>query len=141
MTYRAAKETGVRHLVSAASYSLGGARRAWRETAFRHEVFGSVALLLIYASIGASLMIVVCAIILFLMLLAAEAVNTAIEEIIDRISPEFSETGKHAKDLGSFAVFCMLVANGVVLAYAVYDWALVEWHLLQKQPAILTSNR
>ncbi|WP_424540689.1 diacylglycerol kinase [Sinorhizobium medicae] len=30
-----------------------------------------------------------------------EAVNTAIEEIIDRISPEVSDTGKHAKDLGS----------------------------------------
>ncbi|WP_457852956.1 diacylglycerol kinase [Sinorhizobium medicae] len=39
--------------------------------------------------------------VLLLLLIAMEAVNTAIEEIIDRISPEVSDTGKHAKDLGS----------------------------------------
>ncbi|WP_234838132.1 diacylglycerol kinase, partial [Sinorhizobium medicae] len=38
--------------------------------------------------------------VLLLLLIAMEAVNTAIEEIID-ISPEVSDTGKHAKDLGS----------------------------------------
>ncbi|RVI41834.1 hypothetical protein CN192_33280 [Sinorhizobium medicae] len=39
--------------------------------------------------------------VLLLLLIAMEAVNTAFEEIIDRISPEVSDTGKHAKDLGS----------------------------------------
>jgi diacylglycerol kinase (ATP) len=47
-----------------------------------------------------------------------EAVNTAIEEIIDRISPEVSDTGKHAKDLGSLAVFCLILANSLLLLYA-----------------------
>ena len=36
---------------------------------------------------------------------------------IDRVSPEISQMGKHAKDLGSFAVFCLILANGVYAAY------------------------
>ncbi|MQW68644.1 hypothetical protein GHK50_06065 [Sinorhizobium medicae] len=56
--------------------------------------------------------------VLFLLLLAMEAVNTAIEEIIDRISPDVSDTGKHAKDLGSLAVFCLISANSILLLYA-----------------------
>ena len=46
--------------------------------------------------------------ILFLLMMAFEAINTAIEEIVDRVSPEISQMGKHAKDLGSFAVFCLI---------------------------------
>jgi len=43
----------------------------------------------------------------------AEALNTAIEEIVDLVSPEWSLPAKHAKDLGSFAVFSMLCLNGI----------------------------
>lgn len=56
--------------------------------------------------------------VLFLLLITMEAVNTAIEEIIDRISPEVSDTGKYAKDLGSLAVFCLILANSLLLLYA-----------------------
>jgi diacylglycerol kinase (ATP) len=49
-----------------------------------------------------------------------EALNTAIEELVDRVSPEVSRTGKHAKDLGSFAVFCTLAAAGLYIAYVVF---------------------
>jgi len=51
--------------------------------------------------------------ILFLMMIAFEALNTAIEVIIDRVSPEISPAGKRAKDLGSFAVFCMIIVNAI----------------------------
>lgn len=51
--------------------------------------------------------------ILFLIMLAVEALNTAIEVIIDRVSPEISPAGKKAKDLGSFAVFCMIIATSL----------------------------
>ena len=50
---------------------------------------------------------------------ATEALNTAIEEIVDRVSPEISEMGKHSKDLGSFAVFCLITANAGYAAYVV----------------------
>jgi diacylglycerol kinase (ATP) len=49
-------------------------------------------------------------------LFAVEALNTAVEEVVDKISPERSEFGKNAKDLGSTAVFCMLTAGGLYVA-------------------------
>jgi len=55
-----------------------------------------------------------------LLLFSVEAINTAVEELVDRISPEISTVGRNAKDLGSFSVFCLLVANGLFVAYTVF---------------------
>lgn len=114
------KETGVRHFFAAAGYSWGGFRRLVREAAFRQELlFFAVAQIILVAT-GVGLGDILVSILLFLGLFAAEALNTAVEEVIDRISPEMSIVGKHAKDLGSFAVFCMLLACGLHLAFTVF---------------------
>ncbi len=113
------KETGLRHFLAAAGYSWGGFRRLLQESAFRQELlFGAIALILLIA-VGATVGEIVVAMVLFLGVFAVEAMNTAVEEVIDRISPEISNVGKHAKDLGSFAVLCMLVASGIYLVYVI----------------------
>ena len=68
-------------------------------------------------------------IILFLFLLAIEALNTAVEVIVDRVSPEISPMGKQAKDLGSFAVMSVLIANIIHLAFVIskLNFAKFEW--------------
>ncbi len=49
------------------------------------------------------------------MLFATEALNTAIEEVVDRISPEWSLAARNAKDLGSLAVgLVSLVVAGYI---------------------------
>ncbi|MEB2847820.1 diacylglycerol kinase [Rhizobiales bacterium RZME27] len=113
------KVTGSRHLAAALCYSLGGAARLLGETAFRHELLAAVGIFAAFAFVGAGLSDYVSMAVLFLALIATEALNTAIEEIIDRISPEWSQTGRHAKDLGSFAVFCLLAANGLMAAFVI----------------------
>jgi diacylglycerol kinase (ATP) len=121
-----AKVHGWRHLCAAQSYSLAGFRRLLRETAFRHELLAFLACLLLFFTVDASPGEYVALTILFMVLCAVEALNTAVEEIIDRISPELSATGRHAKDLGSFAVFCLLLAGaalvGYVLVSRMYLW-------------------
>ena len=113
------KKRGFQHFFAAASYSWGGFVRLLRESAFRQELaFFAVALIVVIA-VGASLVEIVLTVVLFLALFAVEAMNTAIEEVIDRISPEISNVGKYAKDLGSFAVLCMLLACGVFLLFVV----------------------
>lgn len=114
------KHTGVRHLFAAASYSLGGAKRLIGEAAFRHELIAFGIAMLAFVIAGATLFQYVAMAILFLLMMAFEAINTAIEEIVDRVSPEISEMGKHAKDLGSFACLCLIVANGVYAFYVVF---------------------
>ena len=89
------------------------------EMASRIEVYGFIWTLGIFWVIGASLLSAFITLILFLLLLSAEALNTAVEVIIDRISPEISDVGKQAKDLGSFAVFCLLAINFMYFIYVV----------------------
>ncbi|MBW9091169.1 diacylglycerol kinase [Rhizobium wenxiniae] len=113
------KVTGSRHLKAAFGYSLNGALRLLRETAFRHEIITGLAIFAAFAAVGASFFDYIMMAVVMLGLFSAEALNTAIEEIIDRISPEWSDTGRHAKDLGSFAVFCMLLANGLTAAFVI----------------------
>jgi len=113
------KKTGIAHLFAAGQYSAQGFRRLIQEAAFRHELLAFCAGLVIFALVGASLFEFMGFIVLMLLMFCVEALNTAIEELVDRISPEISTVGRNAKDLGSFAVFCLIVANGVFSAYVV----------------------
>jgi diacylglycerol kinase (ATP) len=114
------KKTGLAHLFAAGSYSYAGFWRAIKESAFRHEVLFFVASLVLFLIIRATLAEFLILTIIFLMVFAVEALNTAVEEVIDRVSPEVSQTGKHAKDLGSFAVFCTLSAAALYIAWVVF---------------------
>lgn len=114
------KTEGIRHVLAAASFSFAGFRRMLRETAFRHELLAAAAMLcaLVLAGVQANDYIIQGG--LMLMLLAVEALNTAIEQIVDRVSPELSVFAKEAKDLGSFAVFCLISANALFAMFALY---------------------
>lgn len=113
------KASGVRRIIAATRYSMQGLLRLWKEEAFRHEVYAFAVGIILFALVGASAMDYFIFLILMLILFSVEALNTAIEELVDRISPEISTVGRHAKDLGSFAVFCLLVASGLFALYAV----------------------
>lgn len=121
-----AKVQGWRHLIAAQSYSISGFLRLLQETAFRHELLAFGLSLILFFLVGATAGEWLALIIVFLMACAVEALNTAIEEIIDRISPELSPTGRHAKDLGSFAVFCLVLAWGALVAFVLLS-RLVSW--------------
>ena len=109
------RKSGIAHFFAAAGYSLGGLRRLARESAFRQEVALIVGLMLLLAVFGASLPEVLGLLALGLGLIAVEALNTALEELVDHLSPGWSEFAKHAKDLGSLAVACTI---GVLLVYS-----------------------
>lgn len=115
------KKRGLAHLVAATQYSLGGLRRALHESAFRQELAAAIILLAVYAWAGAALQHYAISLCLIFITLAVEALNTAIELVIDRTSPEISDYGRNAKDLGSFAVMCLLIANGIYAAWALWS--------------------
>ncbi|WP_340159784.1 diacylglycerol kinase [uncultured Hoeflea sp.] len=117
MSQRPDKETGIAHILAATRYSLGGLRRLLGETAFRHEIVAYMLVIGLFVLSGAPLWGYLGATILFLLTMSIEALNTAVEEITDHASPAYSEMARHAKDLGSFAVFCLLLANGIWAAF------------------------
>ncbi|MDR9483560.1 MULTISPECIES: diacylglycerol kinase [Sediminimonas] len=112
--------TGVRHFFAAMGYSLSGARRLWAEDAFRQEMIGGVSMLIVLALLDASGAEFAAFGALFAILVAVEALNTALECVVDHLSPDWSEFARDAKDLGSLAVMCVLLAHGVLLAHVAW---------------------
>lgn len=115
MTEKPEPSTGVAHLIAATGYSLSGMRVLWGEASFRQEVAGGAAGLALLVWFGATLPSITVFVLLLLVLFAVEALNSAIEAIVDHLSPEWSAFGKQAKDLGSTAVFFLLAANTLYL--------------------------
>jgi diacylglycerol kinase (ATP) len=105
------RKIGLAHFFAAAGYSAAGLRRLAQESAFRQEaVFGAVALvgLMLW---GASCLQLLGMAALVLLLIAVEALNTALEVLVDHLSPGWSAFAKDAKDLGSLAVACVVGIN------------------------------
>lgn len=69
----------------------------------------------LFAFAGASLAEYTVLLVLFFCLVAVEALNTAIECIVDHLAPNWAEFARDAKDLGSLATMCLLCANGVFI--------------------------
>ncbi|MBL8264583.1 MAG: diacylglycerol kinase [Xanthomonadaceae bacterium] len=108
-------------ILKATVWSLQGLRAAWlHESSFRLEVYLLVVLAplacwLVDGPIERALMIGSC-----LLVLAAELLNSAIEAVIERYGPEFHELAGRAKDMGSAAVFVLMM--NVLLV-----WGLILW--------------
>ena len=110
---------GLMHVVDAAGYSLAGFRRLLQETAARLELLGGAGLIAAFLWRGAMTWQGVTLVLLMAMVLIVEALNTAIEVLTDRVSPEWSEAARDAKDLGSLAVGLMLSVTGGFAALVV----------------------
>ena len=103
-------------ILKAAMWSLQGLRSAWlHESSFRLEVY----LFLVLAPLGwwlgesgveRALLIGSC-----LLVLSIELLNSSIEAVIERYGPEFHELAGRAKDMGSAAVFVLML--NVVLVW------------------------
>jgi len=110
------KNTGLKRLQMAGVYAFNGIRAAIRhEAAFRQElllaaVFLPLAFWLDVGSVERVLLVLVTVLVLIM-----ELVNSAIEAVVDRISEDHHELSGRAKDMGSGAVM-------VALLLWVYVW-------------------
>ena len=113
--------TGIRRIVNATYYSFAGLRSAWRtEAAFRQECLLAIVLVPFGCWLGQStveraLLIGSC-----LIVLIVELLNTAIENVVDRVGLDHHELSGRAKDLGSAAVFVSLTL--VALVFGLVAW-------------------
>ena len=112
---------GPRQIARALVWSVNGLRAAWsHEASFRLEGY----LLLVFFPLGMWLgegaleKAVLCG--SLILVLSAELLNSAVEAVVDKVSPEFHELAGRAKDMGSAAVFLLMV--NVMLC-----WGLVLW--------------
>ena len=110
-------KTGLARLFDATGYSIKGIGAAWRnEAAFRQEVALCVVLFPLSFFVARSIeQWVLLTTPLFLMLIV-ELLNTAIENVVDRIGHERHDLSGQAKDMGSAAVFVLMM--NVILVWA-----------------------
>ncbi|HEY0821882.1 MAG TPA: diacylglycerol kinase [Rhizobacter sp.] len=116
--------TGLDRIVRAAGYSYDGLKTAYLgESAFRQETW--LAAVLIPASfwVGRNWIEVALLAGTVMLVMIVELLNSGIEAVVDRVSFEFHDLSKRAKDLGSAAVFLSLLLCGGV-------WAAALWHRL-----------
>ncbi len=110
--------TGIDRLIRAAGYSLSGLSQAYRgESAFRQEFWLALVLLPLSFWVGRSWIEVALLVGAVMQLLIVELLNSGIEAAIDRVSFEFHDLSKRAKDMASAAVLLsLLLCAGVWLA-------------------------
>jgi len=110
---------GPGRILKATMWSLQGLRAAWlHESSFRLEVYllvvlGPLGLWLGANGVERALLVGSC-----LLVLAMELLNSAVEAVIERYGAEFHELAGRAKDMGSAAVF-------VVMMNVLLTWGLI----------------
>ncbi|MGX5730648.1 diacylglycerol kinase [Pseudoxanthomonas beigongshangi] len=117
---------GPGRILKAAVWSMQGLRAAWlHESSFRLEVYLLVVLAPLALWLGQTPVERVLLLGSCLLVLAAELLNSAIEAVIERYGAEHHELAGRAKDMGSAAVFVLMM--NVLLC-----WGLVLWPRLSE---------
>lgn len=112
---------GLTRLWNALGYSRDGIAAAWHhEAAFREEILlATIAIPLAFylGKTGVERALLLGSIILILIV---EILNSAVEAVVDKASPEMHDLAKRAKDMGSAAVLFSLINAATI-------WACVLW--------------
>ncbi len=91
-------------------WSMQGLRAAWRhESSFRLEAYLFVLAAPLGLWLGQTAVERVLLVGSLLLVLSAELLNSAIEAVIERYGPEHHELAGRAKDMGSAAVFVLMM--------------------------------
>lgn len=111
--------TGISRILHATGYSLAGLKAAYcGEAAFRQLLLVNVLLLPLACLVDVTRSERVLLIIVPMLALIVELLNSAIEATVDRISLSLHPLSKQAKDMGSAAQF-------IALALVAVTWGLI----------------
>ena len=101
---------GCGHVLAAIRNSLRGLKCAClNECAFRQEVVLGVVHFALLFAVDEGFAVKLVLAFLWVALMVAELINSAVEEVVDYVSPEWNLFAKHAKDYCSAAVFLVAI--------------------------------
>jgi diacylglycerol kinase (ATP) len=110
---------GPRQVWNAFRWSMKGLKAGWRhEASFRLEACLAIVVVPLGLWLGHGPLEKLALAGPPLLVLSAELLNSAIEAVVDKVCPEIHELAGRAKDMGSAAVF-------VLMMLVVLSWALV----------------
>jgi diacylglycerol kinase (ATP) len=109
------KKKGLKRIIAATKYSFNGLKLAAQTvSAFRQELIASLILISLAIWLGDSSIEQSLLISSVIFVMIVELLNTAVEAVVDRVSPGFHELSRQAKDLGSAAVFLSISLASLV---------------------------
>jgi diacylglycerol kinase (ATP) len=113
MTNEYKGRTGIDRIVHATHNSLNGLRLAYGgESAFRQETWLAVVMLPLSFWLGRNTIEVALLAGTVMLVLIVELLNSAIEAVVDRVSFDWHDLSKRAKDIASAAVLLSLLLCG-----------------------------
>ena len=113
--------TGIARILAASKNSLNGIQDAWRyEAAFRQNSVGSIVLLILSFFLAQTVIEWLILVMPLFLLAIVELLNSAIENVVDRIGAERHILSGRAKDMGSAATMVCLILIGTV-------WISMAW--------------
>lgn len=113
----------IKHAMASLRYSIYGITATFKtEMAFKQEVAGLIALPIIAYLLGFPIIACCFVVIAWLLVMLTELLNTAIEHVCNKVSPEKDPFIKLAKDAGSAAVLVALVINLVLWVSLFYTY-------------------
>ena len=105
----------LKHVWGALKNALAGLRRAWQgEYAFRHEVLILGLMVILLALIRPGIIWSAGLLAAWLLVMALELLNSAIEEFFDLVSPEYNLHVKYGKDMAAAAILIGIAINGLL---------------------------
>jgi diacylglycerol kinase (ATP) len=115
---------GLKGLIAATGYSMQGIRACWQnEAAFRADVVISAILFALSFFLAETVVQWILLVSPLVLIVIVELLNSAIENVVDRIGEEFHDLSGRAKDMGSAAVFFCWVVIGLA-------WLPIAWQNL-----------
>lgn len=112
---------GLKGLIAATGYSMKGIRACWQnEAAFRADAVISAILFVISFFLAESIEQWILLVSPLVLIIIVELLNSAVENVVDRIGQEFHDLSGRAKDMGSASVFFCWVVIGLT-------WISIAW--------------
>lgn len=104
------KNKGLKRIICAAGYSARGFGATWKhEAAFRQEILICIILLPILVVVDVSAVERLFLFSSLMLVLIVELLNSALEAVVDLVSPEWHILAGRAKDMASAAVLTSLI--------------------------------
>ena len=117
-----AKKKGLARIWAATVYSAEGLRACFRsEEAFRIESILSVFLIPLAFILGETALETTMLLFPIVLVLLVELLNSAVEAVVDRVSLDYHELSKKAKDIASGAVFISLMTFLLIWSVLLFD--------------------
>ncbi|PLX82415.1 MAG: diacylglycerol kinase [Desulfuromonas sp.] len=112
-------KSGLERVWKALFYSLSGLRHALtKESAFQQEFVLAVVLTALALALPLPGLLKLLLILCHLGVMIVELLNSGLEAIVDKASPEYHELAKQAKDMGSAAVLLSLAGAAATWGYS-----------------------